>query len=107
MTFRLWRCFTNFMPRHQVGFKMTTLIKTMTTQVVYQLAEQDGDILSKFSVSTEGEVGVLTLTRALDFEEKSLYQVILAITITSRVITITTVGTILTIIIATIITIRL
>ena len=79
----------------------------MTTQVVYQLAEQDADILSKFSVSTDGEVGVLTLTRALDFEEKSLYQVILAITITSRVITITTVSTILTIIIATIITIRL
>ena len=44
--------------------------------MVYQLAEQDADILSKFSVSTEGEVGLLTLTRALDFEEKSLYQVI-------------------------------
>ena len=49
--------------------------------MVYQLAEQDADILSKFSVSTEGEVGLLTLTRALDFEEKSLYQVILVITI--------------------------
>ena len=43
--------------------------------MVYQLAEQDADILAKFSVSTEGEKGVLTLTKPLDFEEKSLYQV--------------------------------
>ena len=42
---------------------------------MYQLAEQDADILAKFSVSTEGEKGVLTLTKPLDFEEKSLYQV--------------------------------
>ena len=68
---------------------MTIVIKT--TQVVYQLAEQDADILSKFSVSTEGEVGLLTLTRALDFEEKSLYQVIIVSTISKGVIIITTI----------------
>ena len=74
-----------------------------TTQVVYQLAEQDADILSKFSVSTEGEVGLLTLTRALDFEEKSLYQVVLVITITMGVIIVTTTIITTTIVIITII----
>ena len=45
------------------------------------MAEQDPDILDKFTVSTEREVGVLTLTRPLDFEEKRLYQVEINLTI--------------------------
>ena len=49
--------------------------------MVYQLAEQDPDILDKFTVSTEREVGGLTLTRPLDFEEKRLYQVEINLTI--------------------------
>ena len=52
--------------------------------MVYQLAEQDPDILDKFTVSTEREVGVLTLTRPLDFEEKRLYQVEINLTIIRR-----------------------
>ena len=52
--------------------------------MVYQLAEQDPDILDKFTVSTESKVGVLTLTRPLDFEEKRLYQVEINLTIIRR-----------------------
>ena len=41
-------------------------------QVVYSLDDPDGDL--PFAVSTAGGQGVVRCTRALDYEEKSLYQ---------------------------------
>ena len=47
-------------------------------QVVYSLAEnQETDIFEHFSVSTLNNEGVLKLESELDFEEKSLYQIVI------------------------------